>query len=664
MEIAQLARFAFPARGSLSRGEQTLYALNTHIFAILCRHEGAASMKRFFYILTRPFVWLWKFLSSGLTVLSNLVFLGFILIGLSVALYTPKVHVPLQSALVLAPEGDIVEERSPMDPMTRLLSRVSGAPLHEETFLQDILDAVSTATDDRRIKLLVLNTNRMGDASLDQIRTIGAAIDIFKQTGKNVIAVGDNFNQAQYYLASWADKIYLHPMGTVNIRGFSVFRLYLREMLDKLAVNFHVFRVGTFKSAVEPFLRNDMSPEDKEANSLWLGNLWNAYCADIAKHRKLETAILTDNINQLVAQLASVGGDRSQLALTTGLVDGLKTHQEMEELLKEQVGLSKDKKGYNHIGFNDYLETVTPSYANIPDKNNLIGIITASGTIMPGDNAVGQIGADDLIKRIRKARQDVRVKAIVLRISTGGGSAFASELIREELVAAKKEGKTVVVSMGAMAASGGYWLAADADAIVASPTTLTGSIGIFGAIPTVEKTLAHLGIHGDGVGTTDIAHFGNLTTAMSDQETAALQMDVEQGYRRFIDIVAKGRKMSAAQVEKIADGRVWDGETALKLGLVDKLGNLPDAIAEAAKRAQVPEENGFFIELTPDNLLERFKRAEQPVEALAARLLHSPLVPATLRRPAAEQLDFLLHNGDPRGLYSHCLLPLSTLSFQ
>jgi len=270
----------------------------------------------------------------------------------------------------------------------------------------------------------------------------------------------------------------------------------------------------------------------------------------------------------------------------------------------------------------------------------------------------------DLIKRIRKARQDVRVKAIVLRISTGGGSAFASELIREELVAAKKDGKIVVVSMGAMAASGGYWLAADADAIVASPTTLTGSIGIFGAIPTVEKTLAHLGIHGDGVGTTDIAHFGNLTTAMSDQETAALQMDVEQGYRRFIDIVAKGRKMSAAQVEKIAEGRVWDGETALKLGLVDKLGNLQEAIAEAAKRAQVPEENGFFIELTPDNFLERFKRAEQPVEALAARLLHSPLVPAPLRRPAAEQLDFLLHNSDPRGLYSHCLLPLSTLSFQ
>lgn len=620
-------------------------------------------MKRFFYLLTRPCVWLWKFLSSGLTILFNLIFLALLVAGLTAALYTPTINVPAGSALVLAPEGDIVEERSSMDAMSRVLNRISGAPIHEETFLQDILDMVHAAADDRRIKLLVLNTNRMGDVSLDQIQTIGAAIDAFKQTGKKVFAVGDNFNQAQYYLASWADKIYLHPMGAVHIRGFSVFRLYVREMLDKLAVNFHVFRVGTFKSAVEPLLRNDMSAEDKEANSLWLGHVWNTYCADIAKHRKLEPAVFIDNINQTVSQLASVGGDRGQLALATGLVDGLKTHREMEELLQQEVGPSPDKKGFNHIGFHDYLETVALSYTEKQNQNNLIGIITASGNIMPGEGAAGQIGSDDLIKRIRKARQDERVKAIVVRLTTGGGSAFASELIREELVAAKKEGKIVVVSMGAMAASGGYWLAADADAIVAAPTTLTGSIGIFGAIPTVEKTLAHLGIHGDGVGTTDIAHFGNLATAMSPEEAATLQIDIEKGYRRFIEIVAKGRSMSTAQVEKIAEGRVWDGATALKLGLVDKLGNLQDAVAEAAKRAKVPEENGYFIELTPDNVLERFKQAEQPIEALVARWLHSALLPASLQRPAAEHLDFLLHKGDPQGLYSHCLLPRSALFF-
>lgn len=621
-------------------------------------------MKQFFRILFLPFFWFWKFLSSGLTVLSNLIFLSIVLILIAVFFYTPKVEIPAHSALMLTPEGDIVEERSPMDPMAKILNNLVGAPLHEETFLQDIIDVISTAADDQRIKLLVLNPSRMGNASLDQIKAIGLAIDAFKQTGKKVIAEGDSFNQTQYYLASWADKIYLHPMGTVNVHGFAVFRLYMRDLLDKLAINFHVFRVGTFKSAVEPFLRNNMSPEDKEANGLWLGNLWKAYCTDIAQHRKLDVEILNDNINHLVSQLASVGGDRSQLALSTGLVDGLKTHQEMEQLFKEQVGPAVNNTGYTHISYQNYLQTLTPSYTDTNGKKELIGIIAASGNILYGKDVVGQIGSDDLIKRIRKARQDKRVKAIVLRISTGGGSAFASELIRQELLLAKKEGKTVVVSMGAMAASGGYWLAADADAIVASPVTLTGSIGIFGAMPTVEKTLANMGIHGDGIGTTDIALFGNLATAMSREEEAAFQMDVDQGYRRFLDIVAKGRKMTVTDVEKIAEGRVWDGATALRLGLVDKLGNLGDAIDEAANRAHVPKENGYFIELTPDTFRERFKRTEQPVKALAARFVHSSLFPALLRRPLVDQFDFLLQEGDPGHLYAHCLLPPSAASFK
>ncbi|WP_310600223.1 signal peptide peptidase SppA [Desulfobulbus sp.] len=622
-------------------------------------------MKRTFYLLSRPFVWLWKFLSSGLAVLSNLIFLALVALAVTAILYTPEVRVPMHSALLLAPEGDIVEQRSPMDPITKILNRLADNSLREETFLQDILDTIHAAGDDRRIKLLVLNTNRMGTASLDQIRTIGAALDTFKHTGKKVIAVGDNFNQAQYYLASWADKIYLHPMGAVNIRGFSVFRFYARELIDKLAINFHVFRVGTFKSAVEPLLRDDMSTEEKENTGLWLGKLWDIYCEDVVKHRKLERQVFLDNVNQTVAQLGSVGGDRARLALATGLVDGLKNHREMEELLIQEVGPAPGKEGFNSIGFQEYLDTVTPSYTDSREKKELIGIITVSGNILPGKGAAGQIGADDLVKRIRKARQDARVKAIVLRIATGGGSAFASELIREELAAARKDGKIVVVSMGAMAASGGYWLAADADAIVAAPTTLTGSIGIFGAIPSVDKTLAKIGLHSDGIGTTDIAHFGNLTRPMSDAEASTMQMDVERGYRQFIDIVAKGRRMSAEQVEKLAEGRVWDGATALKLGLVDRLGDLHDAVDEAAKRAKIPAENGYYLELAPDNYLERFKRAEQPIEALMARLWPAALIPDSLRRPMVEQLDvFVPGNNDPEGIYCHSLLPLSALSFQ
>lgn len=618
-------------------------------------------MKKIVHVLLLPFVWLWKFFHSGVTVLFNLLVLGGIGLVVAAAMYTPEVKVPTDCALVLAPVGEIVEERSPIDPLTRMMSALTDTPLHEETFLQDIIDAVEMATEDPRIKMLVLNTNRMTGANLDQLQSIGTALAHFKESGKQVVAIGDSFNQGQYLLASWADKIYLHPMGTVNLRGFAVYRLYLKEMLDKLAINFHVFRVGTFKSAVEPLLRNDMSPEDEEANRLWLGKLWDAYSAQIVANRKLDAAIFKDNVNRMVTHLAEIGGDRAMLAAATGLVDGLKTRQEMEELFIAQVGPSRDKKSFNHISFDDYLHTFTPSYSESEGKQELIGIITASGNILPGEGGPGQIGADDLIKRIRKARQDQRIKAIVLRINTGGGSAFASELIRQELVQAQKAGKVVVVSMGAMTASGGYWLAANADAIVASPTTLTGSIGIFGAIPTVEQTLAKIGVRGDGVGTTDIAHFGNLTSAMSEPEAATLQMDVEHGYGQFLDIVSQGRHLPRTEVAKIAEGRVWDGATAQQLRLVDKLGDLDTAMAEAARLAKVPVENGLYIELTPDNLLERFKRVDQPVEALVRRFIAASPMPAPLRQALHAQVDMWLPNGDPRNLYTHNLLPSSVL---
>ena len=622
-------------------------------------------MKKFFFLLSRPIVWSYKFLRSGLTVISNLLFLSLIGLMTFAALYTPPIHVPMHSALLLAPEGDIVEQRSPIGGMAKVMNRLADNSVDDETFLQDILDVIHTAGSDQRIKLLVIDINRMGSASLDQIRAIGTALEAFKQTGKKVIAVGDSFNQVQYYLASWADKIYLHPMGTVSMRGFSVFRLYARELIDKLGINIHVFRVGRFKSAVEPFLRDDMSAEEKENISLWLGKLWDLYCDDITSRRQLNKQVFIANVNQLAAQLASVAGDRGQLALAAGLIDGLKTHQEMDEMLRKEVGSMPGKRGLNAISFKEYLKTITPSYTDSQRQNGLIGIITACGNIMPGKGMHGQIGAEDLVKLIRKARQDARIKAIVLRLVTGGGSAFASELIREELAAARKDGKVVVISMGAMAASGGYWLAADADAIVAAPTTLTGSIGIFGAIPTVEKTLARIGLHSDGIGTTDIAHFGNLTTPMSPEETSILQRDVERGYHQFIDIVAKGRHMTAAEVEKIADGRVWDGATAFEMGLVDRLGNLQDALDEAAKRAKVPAGNGYFIEVTPDNYLEQFsKLIDQPAGGLMARLWPSFPVPAPLPQPLADHLDVFLFGHDPKGIYAHCLLPLSTFSFR
>ena len=613
-------------------------------------------MKRFFQILTLPFVWGWKILSSGLSVLVNLLFLASLVAVLSLLLYRPPVSVPDGAALVLAPEGSIVEKRSPIDPLTRVINRLAGGPLSEDVALQDLLDTIDHAADDRRIKLLLLKPGRIGSLSPDQVQSIGAALERFRKAGKKVIAFADSYSQAQYYLASWADRIYLQPMGAVHLRGFAVFRLYLRELLDRLAVNLHVFRVGTYKSALEPLIRNDMSPEDREANSLWLGNLWTACATDIARNRKLTLENLGENINAQVANLASVNGDRSALALTTGLVDGLKSHQEMESELKALLGEPDTADDFAHISFADYQETFTPPHTRAEGKDRLIGIIVAEGNILYGTGTVGQIGSDDLIRQIRKAREDKRVKALVLRISTGGGSALASELIRQELALMKKAGKPVIVSMAAMAASGGYWLSADADLIVASPVTLTGSIGIFGAVPTLERTLERLGVHGDGVGTTAVSHFGNLASAMSSEEQAMFQMDVEQGYRQFLEVVARGRKMEVAAVAKIAEGRVWDGATALRLGLVDRLGNLAEAVAEAARLAKVPVENGYYIELTPTSLRERFQRVDKPVEVLAARLL-GPGALAALRQPLSGPVELLLGGADPRALYAHSLLP-------
>ncbi len=351
------------------------------------------------------------------------------------------------------------------------------------------------------------------------------------------------------------------------MHGFGVFRLYMRELLDKLKISFHIFRVGTFKSALEPFFRNDMSSEAKEANLQWLTQIWQQFCDDIAKQRGLSLRDLTDAVEHLPENLQEAEGNTAQMAINLGLVDGIKTRTEFREHLISLVGRNKKKTGFKRVGFTDYLETRRPAYQapayQAPGtKEGRVALIIAQGDIVYGDAEMGQIGSGGLTKLLRKARQEKKVKAVVLRIDSGGGSAFASELIRQEVLQLQKAGKPVVVSMGSMAASGAYWLAADADKIYASSNTITGSIGIFGAFPTLEKSLAEIGVFNDGVGTTKMAGQGSLTRPMSEDFRVAVQLNIERGYQQFIQIVANGRGMEPAEVEKIAQGRVWDGATA------------------------------------------------------------------------------------------------------
>lgn len=619
-------------------------------------------MKKIFNLISLVVRFAWKLLTVGAAVISGIFLLAGITMFLILFFYNPEIEVPDGSALVLAPRGNIVEQKSPLDPMSRLINNMAGVPLHEELLLQDIIDGIRAAAADKRIKLLVLAPDHLAQANLNQLQDIGKTIDEFKDSGKVVIALGDNFSQGQYYLASWSDEIYLNPMGAVNLQGFGLFRLYMRDLLDKLAVNFHIFKVGTFKSALEPYIRNNMSPEAKEANSQWLTSLWNQFCSDIAKHRGITPRAINNAVNKLAENMLIAGGDSGQMALNNGLVDGLKTRDDMRQYLKNLVGSNDDDTSFKQIDFSDYLTTVTPAYSSPVSSEEMVGIIVAQGNIVYGESAVGQIGSEALSKQIREARKDKQIKALVMRVDSGGGSAFASELIRQELLLTQQAGKPVVISMGSMAASGAYWISADADKIFASPTTLTGSIGIFGALPTFEKSLALAGVFNDGTGTTDLAGAGNPTRPLPENLSAAIQAGVERGYQRFIDIVAKGRNMEPDMVEKIAEGRVWDGATALKLGLVDQMGTLEDAVSAAAELAGLPKDKGVYLrgaESPAEMILKSLGAAES---ALSEN--NSPVIDLadTFMRQVAPHFDFLTTT-DPQHMYSHCLLPQSATTF-
>ncbi len=613
-------------------------------------------MKTFFLYIAAFFRFIWKFLTTGAAVLSTLIVLAFLALAVSMFFKQPLSELPENAALVFAPRGSIVEKKSPFDPMARILSDVSGAAIHEELLIQDVIEGIQTAASDSHIKLLVIAPDRLEHASLDQIHDIGLAIDAFKQSGKVVIATGDNYSQGQYYLASWADEIFLHPMGGINLHGFGVFRLYMADLLDKLSVNFHIFKVGSFKSALEPFIRNNMSAEAKEANQQWLTTLWNNFCEDIAKNRGLPQRAITNAVNKLADNMQAALGDTAQMAMNNGLVDGLKTKEELRNYLSSLVGQSAEGKSFKQITFSRYLQTIALTSTHPDDGSDKVAIITAQGNIVYGDGQVGQISSDRLCRKIRHARKDPSIKALVMRIDSGGGSAFASELIRQELLLTREAGKPVVISMGSMAASGAYWLSADADKIFASPATLTGSIGIFGAMPTFENSLAKIGVYNDGVGTTALAGAGNPTRAFPESMSKAIQAGVEQGYRRFLQIVAKGRKMSVDEVEKIAEGRVWDGSTALQLGLVDELGSLEDAIDSAAKLAGLTKANALYLEQTGtpvEQLLKKLGRAEAVLSHSNPAVL---TVTDALMQELFSQYSFLLQR-DPQNMYSHSLLP-------
>ena len=552
-------------------------------------------------IIKRIFSSLWRVLTLTRSVVVNLVF--FILLFGFIAVISSgdeQIQVPEKTALVLNLVGDVVEQKREVDPMEAFLSEaMEQKDDNPEILLSDILDVIGTAKKDDRVEILVLQLQGLNRTGLTKLQDIAYALEDFKSTGKQIIAFGDQFSQDQYYLASTANNIWLNPQGFMLLDGYGRYKMYFKSALEKLAINQHIFRVGTFKSAVEPFIRDDMSDAAKEANKLWLTDLWQQYKEDVAKRRDFGVENFDENIDTLVAKFSAADSSFAQYALNNNWVDQLKTRQEMRAELIDLVGKSKKGNSYSHIGYQDYIAATNSSLdesVELADSpSDKVAIIVAKGTILDGSQKPGTIGGDSTAELLRKARFNDDVKAVVLRVDSPGGSAYASEIIRQEVELLKKAGKPVVASMGTYAASGGYWISAPADKIYAAPSTITGSIGIFGMMMTFEDSLSKMGIHTDGVGTTDIAGFGP-TQALSPGMANLFQLSINKGYQEFIQLVASNRNMTVEEVDAIAQGRVWSGKKAKELGLVDELGNLTDAVVAAASLANLEQYDTLLIE--------------------------------------------------------------------
>ncbi len=572
----------------------------------------------------------------------------------------PQVTVPEEAALLINPNGVLVEQAAEVDPFAVIIEEAYGIDEPTEIEVHDLVRAVRKAKDDDRIKGIVLDLGNLQipSSSASKAHYLAAEIVKFKEGGKKVIAVGDYYSQDQYLIAATADEIHMNDYGNVVIYGYGRYSVFLKSFLEKLKITSHVFRVGTFKSAIEPFIRDDMSPEAAEANRAYLDVLWREYLRTVEQARGLEQGTVENYANNLGDVLRTVEGDFAEAALSTGLIDKLTSRAEQRAHLIETFGKDKDGKSYKNVNFRRYLSALGDRKDGEAPN---IALVTASGTIVDGEAPLGEAaGGDTIAALLRKAREDDKVKAVVLRVDSPGGSAFASDIIRDEILAIKEAGKPVVASMGSLAASGGYWISAPADEIWAAPTTITGSIGIFGYFNTFEEAAAHWGIYTDGVGTTSLSPIlatgiGPLPENVAD----IIQQSVEHGYERFLEVVGEGRSLDTEYVDSIGQGRVWIGERAIELKLVDNIGGIDESIEAAARLAEL--ENYDVVEMTETKT--PFEQFLSGLSTQATALVGADRIGAGRNATAVskiaekieEQVEFFEEFNDPNAAYARCL---------
>lgn len=612
-------------------------------------------MKKLWQVFKNIMLFPWRVLTWIREIFANLLLLVLILL-LAAAFWgrEEQVAIPETGALVIAPSGSLVEQRSYTDPLALLLANEEDISM--ETSLHDVTLAIRRATTDPDVTALVIDAGWLQDADPSKLSSIGDAIVQFKTSKKPVFAVGDHYTQAQYFLASHADTVYLNPMGGVFLNGLGVYPGYYKEALDKLKVNVHVFRVGDYKSFVEPFVRNDMSEESRRNTGLWLNDVWTAFSAEIEKQRKLEAGAVNLYINQLDQRLAAVQGDAARAALQAGLVDRIATRDEMEKHIMEKIGRNEEGNSFPMVSFKPYVRKLQ----HASGFGNKVGVVVASGAILDGEQPAGNIGGDTLAAQIRQIREDGDVQALVLRIDSPGGSAFAAEIIRREVQLTKEAGIPVVASFGGVAASGGYWIATTADEIWSTPNTITGSIGVFGLIPVFDESFKALGIHSDGVGTTALADAWHLDRPMNPILERSIQLEVEHTYRRFLELAAEGRGMETEKIHAVAQGQVWSGLQARELGLVDHLGDLDDAIMAAAKLAKLGDDYEWEFmepELSPQEQFIRqlTSEASRVLAWAGLKSSRSPSMADKFLASLQEKLAQLATFNDPRGVYVRCM---------
>ena len=520
-----------------------------------------------------------------------------------IAVNRAKAVVQDGSVLVLQPEGQLVEQYS-VDPLQRALARLSGDKT-QQVRLRDLVGAINAAAKDKRISRILLLPGELHAGGFAALREVGAALDRFRATGKPVIAWAASLDQGQYYLAAHADRVLLDPQGSLMLTGLANYRLFYKDLLDKLGVDVHLFRVGQFKSAAEPYILDHASSASKEADSYWMGGLWDEYLAEVAKLRKLDPATLRADVDDLPQDIASTQGDLARLALNEHLIDGMATRAELIADLRSQgVPAANNGHGLRSVGLARYVADVRSSRGQLTGAG--VTVVVAEGDIAGGKQPAGSIGGESTAALIRAAREDRRTKALVLRVDSPGGEVYAAEQIRREVELTREAGIPVVVSMGDVAASGGYWISMNANRIFAEPNTITGSIGIFGMYYSVPNTLAKFGIRSDGVATGPMAGAFDITRPLDPKVGAVIQAIIDKGYRDFVGGVAKARGKSFDAIDAIAQGRVWTGKQALDRGLVDRLGGLGDAVAEAARLAKLGRNYPVRYAQAPMGALESF----------------------------------------------------------